>query len=69
MIDEPELTLNEADVPLNVTDVEPPKFVPLMDTVEPTRPLVGEKLVIVGGPVYSSAAEVGGPDGENGCTV
>jgi hypothetical protein len=36
-----------AAVPLNVTDVAPVKFVPLIVTVTPTDPLVGLKLVIV----------------------
>ena len=36
-------------VPLNFTDVAPVKFVPLMVTLVPTGPLVGEKLVMVGG--------------------
>jgi hypothetical protein len=35
--------------PLNVTAVAPVKFVPLSVTVFPTCPLVGVKLVIVGG--------------------
>ena len=35
--------------PLNVTAVAPVKFVPLIVTLVPTGPLVGEKLVIVGG--------------------
>jgi len=35
-------------VPLNVTDVAPVKLVPLIVTVVPTPPLVGEKLLIVG---------------------
>ena len=34
--------------PLNVTDVAPVKFVPLIVTLVPTGPLVGVKLVIVG---------------------
>jgi hypothetical protein len=36
-------------VPLNVTAVAPVKFVPLIVTLAPTIPLVGVKLVIVGG--------------------
>src|SRR5207247_652506 len=36
-------------VPLNRTAVTPVKFVPLMVTFAPTGPLVGEKLVMVGG--------------------
>jgi hypothetical protein len=35
--------------PLNVTAVAPVKFVPLIVTLAPTGPLVGVKLVIVGG--------------------
>ena len=44
-----EFTVKLAAVPLNVTDVAPVKLVPLMITLIPTAPLVGEKLVIVGG--------------------
>jgi hypothetical protein len=36
-------------VPLKVTAVAPVKFVPLIVTLVPTGPLVGVKLVIVGG--------------------
>src|SRR5256714_10919008 len=36
-------------VPLNRTAVTPEKFEPLMVTFAPTGPLVGEKLVMVGG--------------------
>ena len=36
-------------VPLNRTAVTPVKFVPLMVTFAPTGPLVGEKVVMVGG--------------------
>jgi hypothetical protein len=67
VIDVAELTLKDADVPLNVTAVVPPKLVPLIATVEPTRPLVGEKPVTVGAPTYSLAAEFTGPVAENGC--
>ena len=35
--------------PLNLTAVAPVKFVPLIVTLVPTGPLVGVKLVIVGG--------------------
>jgi hypothetical protein len=35
--------------PVNVTAVTPVKLVPLIVTLVPTRPLVGAKLVIVGG--------------------
>src|SRR5207249_10053153 len=44
-----ELTVNVALIPLNVTDVAPVKFVPLIVTVVPTGPLEGAKLVMVGG--------------------
>jgi hypothetical protein len=44
-----EVTVKLALVPLNRTVVVPVKFVPLIVTVAPTAPLVGEKLVIVGG--------------------
>jgi len=37
--------------PLNITAVAPVKFVPLIVTLVPTGPLVGEKPVIVGAPV------------------
>ena len=37
-----------ADTPPNVTEVAPVRFVPLITTLAPTAPLVGEKLVIVG---------------------
>ena len=35
--------------PLNATAVAPVKFVPVIVTLVPTGPLVGAKLVIVGG--------------------
>ena len=38
-------------VPLNLTDVAPVRFVPVITTEAPTGPLVGAKLVIVGAPV------------------
>jgi len=44
-----ETTEKLALTPLNATDVAPVKFVPLIVTLVPTRPLVGAKLVIVGG--------------------
>jgi hypothetical protein len=44
-----ELTVKFAFVPLNRTAVAPVKFVPLIVTLVPTGPLVGVKLVIVGG--------------------
>ena len=43
-----EFTEKLALVPLNVTDEAPVKFVPLIVTVNPTCPLVGVKLVMVG---------------------
>ena len=49
-----ELTVKLALVPLNVTAVAPLKFVPLIDTLVPTGPLEGVKLVIAGsGPAGS----------------
>jgi hypothetical protein len=44
-----EATLKAAVTPLNVTDVTPVNFVPLIATLVPTTPLVGVKPVIVGG--------------------
>ena len=44
-----ELTVNVALVLWNFTEVVPVKLVPVTTTVVPTGPLVGEKLVIVGG--------------------
>src|SRR3989441_9139816 len=44
-----EFTVKLAATPLMVTDVTPVKFVPAIVTLVPTGPLVGEKLVIVGG--------------------
>src|SRR2546425_9356556 len=44
-----EFTVKLAATPLMVTDVAPVKFVPVIVTLAPTGPLVGEKLVIVGG--------------------
>jgi len=43
-----ELTVNEAAVPLNLTEVAPVKFVPLIVTGTPTAPLGGEKVEIAG---------------------
>jgi hypothetical protein len=43
-----ELTVNDAVVPLNFTAVAPLKFAPVIVTLIPTAPLVGEKLVIDG---------------------
>jgi len=42
------VTEKVAVVPLNFTAVAPVKFVPVIVTLAPTNPLVGEKLVIVG---------------------
>ena len=44
-----EVTVKVALVPLNATVVAPVKLVPLIVTLVPTGPLVGEKLAIVGG--------------------
>src|SRR2546425_1133382 len=44
-----ELTVKLALTPLNVTAVAPVKLVPVIVTLVPTGPLVGVKLVIVGG--------------------
>jgi hypothetical protein len=44
-----EVTVKLAFTVLNVTAVAPVKFVPLIVTLVPTGPLVGAKLVIVGG--------------------
>ena len=52
-----EMTVKLALTPLKVTPVAPVKFVPLMVTLAPTNPLVGVKLVIVGG------LSTGGGDG------
>ncbi len=48
-IDVAEVTVKLALTELKVTEVAPLKFVPLMVTLVPTGPLVGAKLVIVGG--------------------
>jgi hypothetical protein len=40
-----------AETPLNLTDVAPVKLLPVIDTIVPTGPEVGVKLVIVGTPV------------------
>jgi hypothetical protein len=44
-----EFTVKLALVPLNITAVAPVKFVPLIVTLVPTAPLLGVKLVTVGG--------------------
>src|SRR6267143_1811595 len=43
---------------LNVTEVAPVKFVPLMVRLVPTGPLVGAKLVIVGGSTTVNALQL-----------
>jgi hypothetical protein len=53
-----EVTVKVALTALNVTDVAPVKFVPLMVTLVPTGPLVGVKLVIVGGLATVNALEL-----------
>jgi len=42
-------TVKLALTPLNATDVAPVRFVPLIVTAVPTRPLAGERLAMVGG--------------------
>jgi hypothetical protein len=44
-----EVTEKLAAIPLNLTTVAPVKLVPLIVTLVPAGPLVGVKLVIVGG--------------------
>jgi hypothetical protein len=44
-----DVTVKLAAAPLNLTLVAPVKLVPLIVTAVPTGPLVGVKLVIVGG--------------------
>ena len=59
-----ELTAKLALTPLNLTDVVPVKFVPLIFTLLPTVPLVGEKLLIVGpGRTVNAFAVVAVPEG------
>lgn len=58
------MTVKAAPVLLNVTAVAPVKFVPLIVTLLPTVPLVGLKLVIVGGLVtVNEAVLVAVPEG------
>src|SRR5438128_10636419 len=59
-----EFTVKLAATPLMVTDVTPVKFVPAIVTLVPTGPLVGEKLVIVGG--RSEERRVGQVGGSRG---
>ena len=51
-----ELTMYVALLPLKVTELAPVKFVPVIVTAAPTVPLVGEKLVIVGGTITVNVA-------------
>lgn len=43
-----EITVKEAALPLNFTELTPVKLVPVIVTLAPAEPLVGEKSVIVG---------------------
>jgi hypothetical protein len=47
------VTLKAAAVPLKFTLVAPVKFVPVIRTLVPTMPLVGEKLAIVGAAAFT----------------
>lgn len=49
-----ELTMKVALTPLNLTEVAPVKFVPVIVTLDPTGPDVGENEVIVGAEVAPS---------------
>jgi hypothetical protein len=49
-----EVTVKLALTALNVTAVAPVEFVPLIVTLVPTGPLVGVKLVIVGGALLTT---------------
>src|SRR3954469_15532175 len=51
-----EFTVNDALVPLNVTDTVPVKCVPVIVTLLPTAPLPGEKLVMLGAKAPSPCA-------------
>jgi len=51
-----EFTVKAALVPLNWTDVAPVKLVPVMTTLVPTGPLVGEKPEIVGAGITMNGA-------------
>src|SRR3989454_12211675 len=53
-----EITVKLAVTPLNATVVVPVKLVPLIVTLVPTGPLVGEKLAIVGGSTTVNAPEL-----------
>ena len=50
-----DVTVNAAAVPLNVTDVAPVKFEPVITTLAPTPPAVGVKPAIVGAPMKLAA--------------
>src|SRR2546422_8391148 len=54
-----EFTVKLALAPLNVTAVAPVKAVPLIVTVFPTCPLVGEKLVNVGALAVTVNEQIG----------
>src|SRR5207245_4187812 len=54
----PELTAKLALTPLNRTAVAPVKVVPLSVTLLPTGPLVGAKLVSVGGAPVKKASKM-----------
>ena len=58
----PEVTVKLALTPLNATAVAPVKLVPLIVTFVPTGPLVGVKLVIVGGLLTNSKAPMSYPE-------
>ena len=53
-----ELTVKVAATVLKLTAVAPVKFVPAISTLAPIRPLVGEKLVIVGGGITTKLDSV-----------
>src|SRR5437879_5335809 len=59
-----DVTVKLALTPLNVTAVTPAKFVPLMVTLLPNSPLVGVKLVMVGG--FTTVKARGASCGEAG---
>src|SRR5437762_683390 len=51
-----EFTVNDALVPLNVTEDAPVKLTPVRVTLLPTAPLAGEKLVMFGAGLPSTLA-------------
>ena len=61
----PDATLKVAEVPLNRTAVVPEKFVPVIVTAAPTRPLVGvnDAIVGAGGMTVKSSVLVAVPPG------